>query len=71
MFHEYETKILDINVNEIETKLNKLWAALIKPETLMRRRVFDVQAHSQNTGKRFRLRQQGNKTTLTYKERWW
>ena len=71
MFHEYETKIIDINVSEIEEKLHKLGATLIKPETLMRRRVFDVQAHSGNTGKRFRLRQQGNKTTLTYKERWW
>ena len=35
----------------------------------MRRRVFDVQAHSGNKGKWFRLRQQGDKTTLTYKER--
>jgi adenylate cyclase, class 2 len=71
MFHEYETKILDINVAEIEKKLTELWAALIKPETLMKRRVFDVQAHSGNTGKRFRLRKQWDKTTLTYKERWW
>jgi len=71
MFHEYETKILDINITEIEKKLEELWATLIKPEILMRRRVFDVQAHSGNTGKQFRLRQQGNKTTLTYKERWW
>jgi adenylate cyclase, class 2 len=70
MFHEYETKVLDINVSEIEEKLQKLGAAVLKPETLMRRRVFDVQAHSGNTGKRFRLRQQGDKTTLTYKERW-
>lgn len=69
MFHEYETKILDINVAEIEEKLHKLWAAVIEPETLMKRRVFDVKAHQGNTGKRFRLRQKGDKTTLTYKER--
>ena len=42
---------------------------MIKKETLMKRRVFDVQAHQGNTGKRFRLRQQGDSTTLTYKER--
>ena len=69
MFHEYETKILDINVAEIEEKLHQLGAAIISPETLMRRWVYDVQAHSGNKGKRFRLRQQGDKTTLTYKER--
>ena len=71
MFHEYETKILDINVAEIEEKLHKLWAAVINPETLMKRWVFDVQAHEGHKGKRFRLRQQGDKTTLTYKERTW
>jgi len=69
MFHEYETKILDINVAEIEEKLHKLWAALLEDEVLMKRRVFDTQSHSGNTGKRFRLRQKGDKTTLTYKER--
>jgi len=45
MFHEYKTKILDIDVIEIEERLLNLGAALIKPETLMRRRVFDVEAH--------------------------
>ncbi|MEI8091990.1 MAG: hypothetical protein WCG98_07495 [bacterium] len=48
MFHEYETKILDINVAEIEAKLKKLGAALLEDEGLMRRRVFDVQPHSGN-----------------------
>lgn len=69
MFHEYETKVLDINIAEIEEKLHKLWAALLEDEVLMKRRVFDVESHSGNKGKRFRLRQKGDKTTLTYKER--
>lgn len=69
MFHEYETKILDINVAEIEEKLTKLWAVVLEDEVLMKRRVFDTQAHNGNMGKRFRLRKKGEKTTLTYKER--
>ena len=71
MFHEYETKILDIDVVEIEEKLSKLWAVLLKPETLMRRRVFDIEPHVGNYGKRIRLREERGKTTLTYKERNW
>ena len=35
----------------------------------MKRWVFDIQSHEGNQGKRLRLRQQGDKTTLTYKER--
>jgi adenylate cyclase, class 2 len=69
MQQEYETKILDINVAEIEKKLQALGAELADDETLMKRRVFDVESHSGNKGKRFRLRQKGEKATLTYKER--
>lgn len=69
MQHEYETKVIDINVAETEEKLHKLWAALLEDEVLMKRRVFDVEPHSGNKWKRFRLRQKGDKTTLTYKER--
>ncbi len=71
MQNEYETKILDIKISEIEEKLNKLGATLVEDETLMRRRVFDVLEHSEKKGKRFRLRQKWDKTTLTYKERTW
>ena len=67
---EFETKVLEINVQEIEEKLQKLWAVITEDTVLMRRRVFDIQAHANGKGKRFRLRQKGNKTTLTYKERW-
>jgi adenylate cyclase class 2 len=69
MQHEYETKIIDINVAEIEEKLQKLGAVLTKPETLMKRRVFDIEPHVGNYGKRIRLREERGKTTLTYKER--
>ncbi len=67
---EFETTVLNINVTEIEEKLQQLWAVVSEDTTLMKRRVFDIEAHADGKGKRFRLRQKGNKTTLTYKERW-
>ena len=67
---EFETKVLDINVAEIEEKLKAIWATLTEDTTLMKRRVFDIQAHKDESGKRFRLRQKWEKTTLTFKERW-
>lgn len=71
MQQEFETKVLDINVAEIEQKLESIWAKITEDTTLMKRWVFDIQSHSDGKGKRFRLRQKWEKTTLTYKERWW
>lgn len=70
MQQEFETKVLDINVAEIEQKLESIWAKITEDTTLMKRWVFDIQSHSDGKGKRFRLRQKWEKTTLTYKERW-
>lgn len=68
---EFETKVLNINVTEIEEKLQKSWAKVIEDTTLMKRRVFNSKSHDDGQGKRFRLRKKWEKTTLTYKERWW
>lgn len=68
---EFETKVLEINVAEIEEKLQKLWAVVTEETILMKRRNFDIQSHTDGKWKWFRLRQKWNKTTLTYKERWW
>lgn len=72
MLQEFETKILDINVAEIEEKLQKIWATFTEDTTLMKRRVFDIQPHTKESKwKRIRLRQKGEKATLTYKDWWW
>ncbi len=63
---EYETKVLDIDRNEIENKLRQLWSEEWE-EMLMRRWVFDL---SDDTTAWIRLRDNGDKTTMTYKKRW-
>lgn len=61
---EHETKVLDIDVKEIERKLKGLGARK-KSDALMRRWVFDLEA-----GKKWiRLRDNGNHITLAYKHK--
>jgi len=60
---EFETKILGIDEEEIERKLLELGAKR-KPEVLFKRWIFDLEA-----GKWLRLRSDGKKKTLTYKNR--
>ena len=70
MKNEYETKVLEIDVSAIQAKLQAIGAKLDWEEkTLMRRRVYDIEAHQWGNGKWFRLREVAGKTTLTYKER--
>lgn len=69
MIQEFETKVLEINQEEIEQKLLSLGAVLQEDTTLMKRRVFDIQSHEEGKWKWIRLRQKGNKTTITYKDR--
>lgn len=71
MQQEYETKVLEINVVDIEKKLQECWARLSKDTTLMKRWVFDIESHSEGKWKWIRLRQIGNKSTITYKNRNW
>lgn len=63
--NEFETKVLDINLEEIIQKLREL-GAKESPEVLLRRYVFDIKS----TDAQFiRLRTNGEKTTITYKHR--
>lgn len=62
---EFEVKILDINVEAIKKKLESLGAKKIMDRN-MRRYVYDIGQKGSN--KWIRLRDQGDKTTLTIKE---
>ncbi len=63
--NEFETKVLNIDPNEIANKLREL-GALETPEFLARRRVFDI-----GLGKHefIRLREGDGKTTMTFKRK--
>lgn len=69
MQQEFETKVLEIDVADVEKKLQELWAVVSKDTTLMKRWVFDIESHSEGKGKWIRLRQVGEKSTITYKNR--
>lgn len=62
---EYEVRVLEINQNEIIKKLKKLGATK-KGEFNQKRYVYDIKP-AQN-GKWIRLRTDGKKTTLAYKD---
>jgi adenylate cyclase class 2 len=63
---EYECRILDVDVDEIQKKLEKIGAKLVK-ERSMRRYVYDIEPKRE--GFWMRLRDNGEKTTLTVKEK--
>lgn len=60
---EFETKVLNIHVEEIIKKLRQLGAEET-PEVLMRRYVFDIKSSNIEF---IRLRDNGHKSTITYK----
>ena len=69
MNQEFETKILNINKKELEKKLVSIGAKK-KSEFLMRRWVFDfMEKDPDKISEWIRLRDEGNKTTITYKKR--
>lgn len=71
MSQEFETQILDIDVEEIKNKLRTL-NAKEEPEIFQKRWVFDIQcldAKIPSTGEWLRLRQSGDKSFITYKNR--
>lgn len=63
---EYECRILDIDVEEIQKKLESIGAKKVK-ERAMRRYVYDIDPNRE--GFWIRLRDNGEKTTLTLKEK--
>ena len=63
MGNEIEAQFLDIDKNEVRTKLKEIGAKLVKPEVLMRRVVFDLGKHEYA-----RVRDEGGgKIVMTYK----
>lgn len=62
MNNEIEAQFLDVDKTAIRTKLKEIGAKLVKPETLMRRVVFDTGEHSFA-----RVRDEGDKIVMTYK----
>lgn len=67
MQHEYEAKFLNIEEDKVKSLLKKLGAKLIKPKQLLRRAIFenDITGSSHSW---VRLRDEGDKTTLTLKQ---
>jgi adenylate cyclase class 2 len=64
---EYEARFLSIDADAIRGKLSALSAERIKPRGLMRRTVFSNNDIDERGGW-LRLRDEGNRTTLTYKQ---
>ena len=69
MAEEIEVKFLDINHNDIRSKLKKLGAVQTHKRTLHKRKVYDYADGSlEKKGGWVRLRDEGDKITLTYKQ---
>lgn len=62
---EIEVKILDVSFDDIRSKLTELGGTREQPMRLMRRVIFQNDATGKNAY--IRLRDEGNKVTLTYK----
>ena len=62
MHTEIEAQFLDINKDDLRRKLQQLGGKLIQPEILMSRTIFDTGPHQFA-----RVRNEGNKITMTYK----
>jgi len=67
MIIEYEATFIDINKDEIRERLKKVNAKLIKPEFLQKRSVFDFPPGKEVKGGFIRVRDEGDKITLTLK----
>ena len=63
---EIEAKFLDIDPAAMRAKLEALDAALVYPEVLMRRKVFDHPTNKQSDW--LRVRDEGDKITMSYKK---
>jgi len=65
---EIEAKFLDVDLTELRAKLEKIGATLEHPERPMRRKTYDDKLASlRKIGGWVRLRDEGDKTTLSYK----
>lgn len=64
---EYEAKFVSVDINEIRQKLKSLGGSLEQPMRLMRRVTIDSPFMKQNGGF-LRVRDEGDRTTMTYKQ---
>jgi len=65
---EFEATILDIEVNKVREKLEKLKAKLIQPERLMRRYIFAPHSEKELKGVWVRVRDEADKVTMSFKK---
>ncbi|MDD3645932.1 MAG: class IV adenylate cyclase [Candidatus Gracilibacteria bacterium] len=63
---EYEVVFMNINIEEMKSKIKSLGGKLVKENTLMKRVVFEVPGNKR--GSYLRVRDEGDKITCTYKE---
>lgn len=76
MNYEIEAKFLNIDIEEIRTKLTQAGGSCLKPTRLMRRAMFDYPdgrfqksvKNKEQFSERLRVRDEGDKVTITYKK---
>ncbi|MDD5750662.1 MAG: CYTH domain-containing protein [Candidatus Pacebacteria bacterium] len=64
---EYEATFIDVDKEKIREKLKEAGAVLIKPERLMRRYTFNLPKGFEHKDKFLRVRDEGDKITMTFK----
>lgn len=67
MYIEYEATFPNINLDQARQKLTAAGASLLRPEFLMRRTVFNLPPSQAIPGGWLRVRDEGDKTTLSLK----
>ena len=65
---EIEVKFIDVDIDDIRARLSKASATLVQPMRAMRR-VLIEEAHHAADGSFIRIRDEGDRTTLTFKRR--
>lgn len=65
---EYEATYININEDDIRKKLKDSGASLVKPEFLQKRIPFELPLENRSNGKWLRVRDEGDKITLSLKE---
>ncbi|PKM91740.1 adenylyl cyclase [Candidatus Falkowbacteria bacterium HGW-Falkowbacteria-1] len=64
---EYEATFINVNKDEIRKKLKEIGASLIRPEFFQKRLSFDLPSGHEKKGAWLRVRDEGDKNTLTLK----
>ena len=64
---EYEATFINIDKDEVREKLKKVGAVLIKPEVLMTRYTFNLPEGFEQKDRFLRVRDEGDKITLSFK----